>query len=173
MRNRDDLVKYYYVIAPDPGLNYTATITITAATLGFQPLIYAYANLVANGTFNASNLIYPSPANFTQKFERPFFMGDKNQVSDITTNYIDDCLQLQHIDDELLGEFHQLDGKWGICATHISDLLRSHHVLVELRPYTADGYRVHNLFIDQPPSREPGSVLSDASHPSKRGYPMI
>jgi hypothetical protein len=39
-----DLVKYYYLAPPAAVQNYTAQVTITMYTPGFQPMIYVQRN---------------------------------------------------------------------------------------------------------------------------------
>ena len=78
LQHRDDFVKYFAVVPPPPGAAYLANFTIKIGpTPGYQPLVYTLANNISNmsATFQALDLRYPTPTNFSRSFSRPFFQG--------------------------------------------------------------------------------------------------
>jgi hypothetical protein len=77
-----DYVKYYYLAPPPLYQNFTATVSVTTKTPGFQPLIYLLRNdVVGSGNGNGFNSVamrVASPQKYTTVMERPFYQALSN-----------------------------------------------------------------------------------------------
>lgn len=78
-----DYVKYYFLAPPPLYQNFTATVTITTRTPGYQPMVYLLRNdVVGSGNGAAfTSIRQATPQRFTTLIERPFFQALQTSVN--------------------------------------------------------------------------------------------